>query len=447
MLVSQHYPPDSLGGVELYSQRLETALTRAGDTVSIVARRPLATPTFPQPIRERLPHGGVLYRLAGGYFNADRFLRHHERLERFFTEALLEEDPEVVHVNHLKSLSPHFLVIAHRLGIATVVSFHDFFFACPLAHLQKPSGDLCAGPNFGRECGRSCFAKQAAHPKFPLSTMGWGLRTLYFRRLLGLADRLVAGSRYVASYFENFGPRGTTVTVIPNGVDVEPLDPAEVAVPTPDQRGTLNLVYCGTVVPLKGSHVILEALRIAQLPSVHLLLMGQTPVPEYLQALRAKAALVPGLQLRVHGEFRPADFPILLQDRDLAIVPTLVPEAGPQVPREVLARGIPVLASRLGALPEVVAEGDNGFTFDPRRPEELAGILHRIVRDSSVAVRLREGALRTPVVTVAGHAQALRSVYQEAIADRMRNPRPQAEDLAEVNFLHRALIELGFAHP
>jgi glycosyltransferase involved in cell wall biosynthesis len=417
-----------------------------GDTVSIVTRRPLVGPGVPQPIRERLPNGGVLYRLAGGCFNPDRFLRHSDRLERFFTEALLEEDPAVVHFNHLRSLSPHFLAIAHRLAIAIVISFHDFYFACPLVHLQKPSGELCAGPHFGRECARSCFAGQAADPEHPLPPMGWGLRNVYFRRLLGLADRLIAGSKYVASYFESFGARRTSIQVIPNGVEVEPVDAAG-APTTLQQRGTLNLVYCGTVVPLKGPHVILEALRIARLPSVHLRLMGQIPIPAYLQDLQTQAAQVPGLQLEVHGQFRPAEFPVLLQDRDLAIVPTLVPEAGPQVPREVLARGVPVLGSRLGALPEIVAHGDNGFLFDPRRPEELADILGRVVSDPGVRSRLREGALRTPIVRVGDHARALRSVYEEAVRDRMRSPRPHAEDLAEVDFLHSALLGLGFSFP
>ena len=139
------------------------------------------------------------------------------------------------------------------------------------------------------------------------------------------------------------------------------------------------------------------------------------------------------------------EFPFLLGDRDFVVVPSLVPEAGPQVPREALAQGVPVLVSRLGALPETISEGDNGLAFDPRRPEELAALLRRVRQEEGLLSRLREGARRTPVVTVADHAAAVRAVYQEAGAAALREGAAPAADLAEANFLHEALVGVGFA--
>jgi glycosyltransferase involved in cell wall biosynthesis len=447
MLVSQHYPPDSYGGVENYTQRLAAELVRRGDTVSIVARRPAAEPAIPVPLQERLPNGITLYRLTGGYYNFDRFLRHHQRLEQLFTDALLTQCPDVVHFNHLKSQSPRFVEIAHRLGTPVVISLHDFYFACPLVHLQKPTGELCSGPDFGRECARTCFANQAGNSEFPNPNVGWGLRALYYRQVLGLADRLIAGSRYVASYFENMIRPRRTVEVIPNGVEVEVANGVPVTAGTEARRGTLNLVFCGTVSPVKGPQVIVEALKLAGLPSVQLLLMGQTPDADYLRQMQDQAQRVPGLMLRVHGEFQPTEFSALIQDADCAIVPTVVPEAGPQVPREMLARGVPVIASRLGALPEVVTEGENGLTFDPAQPGELAAILQRLAKDQPFVSRLREGASRTPVITVAGHADAIRAVYQEVINNMIGNRRKDTAALGEFRFLHEALITLGYSHP
>jgi glycosyltransferase involved in cell wall biosynthesis len=445
LLVSHRFPPLDFGGVERYTQGLAAELVKAGDAVGIVTRRPEASSPEPRTVRERLPDGTSLYRFVGGRrIRFDRFLDHHESLERLFTAALTEEAPDVVHFNQLLGLSPRFVAIAHRLRAAVVISLHDFYFACPLVHLQKEKGGLCAGPDGGRECARSCFPGDAHEP-----ALRWRLRTTYFRRLLNLAERLVAGSRYVASYFERFAPRHQRVRVIPNGVPAEEVEPVKAACSSPRKRGRLNLAYCGTVVPHKGIHVILDALRDADLGPAELLVLGRIPdeqgIPEYVQGLRERAAAVPGLKLCVYGAFQRAELPCLLGDVDCMVVPSVVPEAGPQVPREALARGIPVLVSRLGALPETVTEGENGFTFDPGRPAELAAILRRMVREEDLLPRLRQGALRTKVWTVSDHAEAVRSVYREAVGQLLRGGAPRQEDLTEIGSLHAALLSLGFA--
>jgi glycosyltransferase involved in cell wall biosynthesis len=443
LLVNHIFPPDSLGGVESYTQRLAADLVQAGDTVSVVTRRPEKSPQRPRILREQLPDGTLLYRIAGGNFvyeHYDRFLLYHDDVEQCFRQIMVEAAPDVVHFNHLLGHSPRIVEIAHRLRAAVVISLHDFYFACPRVHLQKPSGELCAGPDGGRECARTCFAGENAG-----MALRWGMRTAYFRRLLNMAHRLVAGSRYVASYFEEFAPHPHGVRVIPNGVAVEAVDPAMVVCSTPGERGRLSLAYCGSVARHKGVHVILDALRGADLGPVELLVIGQTPFRPYVALLREQAATVPGLNFRLYGEFKQAEFPYLLSDVDCAVTPSLVPEAGPQVPREVLARGVPVLASRLGALPEIVADGENGFTFDPSRPEQLAAILRRLLDDEDLLPRLRAGALRTPVVTMAEHTRAIRSVYRDATQDLLSNQRSRSADRLEIDFLHSALLSHGFA--
>jgi glycosyltransferase involved in cell wall biosynthesis len=352
----------------------------------------------------------------------------------------------VVHFNHLLGLSPRFIEIAHRLRVPIVISLHDFYFACPLIHLQKPTGELCPGPDSGRNCGETCFAHQRPHTALADPVLRWGLRTVYFRRLLTMAQRLVSGSEYVAEYFEKFVPGVVRVRVIPNGVPQEARGWAPRTRSTPRERGMLNLAYFGTVAPHKGIHRILEALRVADVGSVQLLVLGAIPCPhrEYARALREQAATISGLKLRVYGEFKRAELLYLLDDVDCVIVPSLVPEAGPLVPREALAHGLPVIASRLGALPELVAEGENGFTFDPTRPGELAAILRRLARDDGLLGRLRQGARDTPVMTVGSHAGAVRAVYQEAAADLLHQRPPHGADDVETRFLHEALLGLRF---
>jgi glycosyltransferase involved in cell wall biosynthesis len=441
LLATHLYPPDGIAGVERITQWLAAQLVRMGDTVSIVTRRDGDAPSAPRMVRERQRDGAAVYRFDGGERPMDRFLLHHERLEDLFTTVLLEEVPDVVHLNHLFGLSPRFIEIAHRHRAAVIVTLHDFFFACPLVQLLKqPSGDVCDGPDGGRECARSCFAHQGAD-----ANLRWGLRAAYFRRLLGTAERVISPSRYMGSFFERFGVDPGRLHIFPNGIPFDPAEGANPDRPTPVQKGALDLVFFGTVVPHKGPHVILEALRIARLGSVTLTLLGQVPSQHrvYGQDLREQAAHIPGLKFRMYGTYQPHELRCLLQEMDCAIVPSQWPETFGLVTQEALVRGIPLLASRLGGLPEIVAEGENGFTFEYNRPEELAAILRRLAEDDDLVRRLRAGARRSPVLTMAQHTGAVRTVYQSALEDFAGHGRADEGAAEELAFLHAALLNLG----
>jgi glycosyltransferase involved in cell wall biosynthesis len=421
---------------------LTTQLVELGDTVTVVVRRwnsASQAGTIPQPIQEELPTGVRLYRFAGGHVSLERFLDHHERLEQLFTAAIIEAAPDVVHVQHLIGLSPRFIEIAHRHGAAVVLSLHDFYFTCPLVQLRKTTGQLCAGPDGGRECARTCFASESEGAR-----LRWGLRTAYFRRLLAMAERIICPSTYLAAYFEQAGADPDRVRVIPNGISIEPPTSTPAMWSTPVERGALNLAFLGTVVHHKGVHVILDAVASANLDSVNLTVIGQALDPNYSRALRARAAAIPGLELRLHGGYDPRDLPHLLDDVDCVIIPSQVPETFSLVTREALALGIPIVVSRLGALPAAVTEGVNGFTFTHDRPEELADILTRLADDECLMHRLREGACQTPIVTASQHAQAVRAVYEEALEDLARGGATRWGDLEELDFLHWALLKHGF---
>jgi glycosyltransferase involved in cell wall biosynthesis len=442
LLVSHRFPPDSLGGVERYTQMLAAELANRGDLVSIVTRRFGRTPSVPEMVREQPADGTMVYRFVGGELHPDRFLLHHERLEQLFLDAIIEAAPDVVHVNHLIGLAPRLVEIAHRLRVAVVLTLHDFYLACPLVHLQKTSGELCRGPAGGRECARTCFAHEGED-----ASLRWGLRTAYFRRLLATVERVITPSSYVATYFRAFGVDRSRLSVIPNGISIAPLVRPVRVCGSPRAGSTLSLGYIGSVARHKGVHVILEALALTGFDAVGLTILGETPDPIYARELRERAAAIPGVQLRLYGGYEPSELPFLLDEVDCVIVPSQVPESYSLTAREALAQGIPVIATRLGALVEAIVDGENGFLFDHRRPDELATLLRRLADDDALLGRLREGASRTGVVTVLEHARAVRTVYQEAVEELVRSDDDRRADQEELCFLHSTLPQLGLATP
>jgi glycosyltransferase involved in cell wall biosynthesis len=447
MLVSHRFPPDAVAGVERYTEALAARLTAGGDAVAVVTRQPGWEPR-PALRRERLADGTAVYRLAGGDSPRERPLAHHDRLERLFELVLAESAPDVVHFNHLADLSPRFLEIALRLRAAVVLSLHDFFFACPRVTLQTRSGDQCAGPDAGRACARTCFADAPAPGGLAL-----GLRAMYFRRLLDLPQFVLCPSRYVADYFERYGADPARLRVVPNGIWVPPVAPGEPPPPTPRRRGRLNLGFFGSVVPHKGVHVIVKALaeaRLGQAAGVDVCLDVHGPIGDgqYAAELKARAAEVPRLRLELHGPYEPGRLPDLLRDVDCVVAPSQWPETFLLVAREALARGVPIAVSRLGAMPDAVAEGVNGFTFEHNCPDQLAAVLRRLVDDESLVRRLREGARASYVPGLDEHAGVIRGLYEQAVRDLARvSADPPRAGADELGFLHSALAgaEAAFA--
>jgi glycosyltransferase involved in cell wall biosynthesis len=229
--------------------------------------------------------------------------------------------------------------------------------------------------------------------------------------------------------------------VVPNGVWVERLAESNGWL-GPLERGCLSLAFLGALLPHKGLQVLLEALEKAALPAVDLAAFGTVGDPAWAREIYRRAEAIPGLRFRAYGEYGPDELPLLLADVDAVVTPSQWPETYCLVAYEALARGIPVLASRFGALPDAIDEGANGFSF--RDAGELAGILCRLATDQALVGRLRAGARDTRVFSQGEHVAAIRDIYDEALSSA-REKRPSPSDLDEIAALESTLAKLGFA--
>jgi glycosyltransferase involved in cell wall biosynthesis len=402
LLVTHRYPPDGVGGVERYVESLCGELRRAGDRVTVLTR----TPTH-WPRRPRLSSSENIFRIVGSGVRLDEPLTHTRMLDRLQERVLAEVSPEIVHVNQLIGLSPSIIPMARAMGAAVVLTLHDYYFACPLAHLEKRNGEACEGPAGGFECERVCFSFQPPDDR-------WRAREARFRSLLSVADVVAAPSESVASYFEHHTDGAVRPVVVPYGTWVRP----DASLGRARAGTTLRLAVLGTVARHKGVHVVLEALQLAALEQPQLAVWGRVDDVPYGEQLRVAAARVEDLTFEVGGEFAPGQIGDLLRDVDVVIVPSQVREASPIVPREALAHGVPVLAARIGGLPEVISEGVNGMTFDPAGADELAALLQRLAGEHDLLETLTRGARETAVRTAADHARAMRELFVGALSTR-----------------------------
>lgn len=426
LLVCHRYPPTGVAGVERLSAQLAENLTERGHAVTVLTRdQSEAPPTL--KLQREVREGVPVHSIVGSGSSFERFPVQEPALERIFERVLVEVDPEVVLVTHLLNHSPGYVSVAHRWGVPVVLALHDFYMLCPRVHLQRRSGDLCPGPEGGQACAVHCFGNQ------PDPLLRWSLRSQSFASALREADLVTAPSRYLADAFAPRRGDAKPIRIVPNGVG--PLGPVLASEPTADRP--FRLASIGVTVEHKGFQTVVDALRLASLPACEYTIFG-VALPPLSRDLLEAADGVPGLRLRLFNGFSPTHLPVLLAEADAVIVPSIVPETYSIVAREAFACGVPVIAAAIGALPEAIREGDNGWLFEPGDAIDLAALLQRLDRDRSLLRRAAAGIRPEEVTSVEEHCDLVEGLLEEAVGE----DTVEEDEGPELALMREALIDL-----
>ncbi len=213
-------------------------------------------------------------------------------------------------------------------------------------------------------------------------------------RVFETASALVAVSEEVADYLRRVADVNQKVHVVPNGVDPDrfPVS-AKSERQNPEQPFTVGFI--GTLKAWHGLSVLAEAFARLhrQNPDSRLLIVGDGTERVALANDLASRALLHAAQLI--GAVPPSDVPSWFARMDAAVAP--YPDlAGfyfsPLKVYEYMAAGLPVVASRIGQLKEVIADGVNGLLVNPGAADALAAALLRLKRDPGLRLRLGKAA-------------------------------------------------------
>jgi glycosyltransferase involved in cell wall biosynthesis len=202
-----------------------------------------------------------------------------------------------------------------------------------------------------------------------------------FRR----ADMVTATSRMLAEATAIFCPPVTKVHIIPFGVDTNAFAPS----PRTYQNKSLIIGTVKTLRPRYGiRELILAFQRIADaFPTVRLMIVGGGEQHAELQALLVNLNLENRITLT--GQVDHKYVPEYLRSFDIFVVPSLTHRESFGVAAvEASASGLPVVASQVGGLPEVVLDGKTGLLVPPGDIDALATAISRLLADSALRARM-----------------------------------------------------------
>lgn len=247
------------------------------------------------------------------------------------------------------------------------------------------------------------------------STRRWHnrLNALVEEGCFPLASRLIAVSQSLGRHLQQLGVSSDRITVVPNGVPCRQ--------PRGTRSGTSDPWVLGTVAlfrPRKGIEVLLEALALLRQDGwrVTLRAVGDFETEEYRREIER---VIERLDLRdaVTWTGFTRDVGSELVQMDLFVLPSLFGEGLPMVVLEAMAAGVPVVATRVEGVPEVIRDGRDGLLAEPGDAPDLARRMAHIISGAVDWSELRRAALdrQAEVFSDRSMAEAVAEVYREIV--------------------------------
>jgi glycosyltransferase involved in cell wall biosynthesis len=439
LLAAPHYPPRFIGGVELYTRRLAHRLRAAGHQIAVVAMERLDADQ-PEPLRvdHAFDDGVTVYRMATGKrAGAPAFVETYlqPEIEAWIGAWLARERPDVVHLHSGYLLGGAVLRAAANRSVPVVVTLHDFWFICPRATMLHPSHACCTGPETPFKCAWCLSTEQrryripeqllgasgarrlgrwfTAAPLSQLSALQERTQRIEARReallpALAGAAAVLSPSRFLREEMVRAGIDRTRIEVLPYGIEARrPLPPRSA------DSVAVRLGFLGQIAPHKGIHILVAALKHLPHRSIELIIHGDlTREPRYVREIRALAEA--NRRIVFAGPLGQGELDVLFRRIDMLAVPSVWYENSPLVIHEARRAGLPVLASRLGGMAELVRDGEDGLLAEAGDPASFAQQIDRLISEPGMLARLRQEVKPPP--TLDTEVQALIGIYERVSA-------------------------------
>jgi glycosyltransferase involved in cell wall biosynthesis len=276
---------------------------------------------------------------------------------REFRERLQRERPDVVHIHNLfPRISPSIYYACRREGVPVVQTLHNYRLLCAGAELYR-DGKVC------EECLDHGVMRGIRYGCYQGSKLGTAVLTIMVdvhrraRTWTNMVDCYIALTEFSRNKFISGGLPADRIRVKPNFV-----------LPDPGMKSGAGdyALFVGRMVKSKGVPSMLEAWE--KLSAVPLHIVGDGPCKEQIESAQQAGKLS---SVTYRGRLPRAETLAVMKKARFLVFPSEWYEGFPVTIAEAFACGVPVVASRLGAMEEIIADGVTGLHFEAGNVEDL----------------------------------------------------------------------------
>ena len=341
--VCSYYPwPPSFGGVETIVRTVASALAKKGHKVYVITT-PFDVTTGKQvsDYGAEEKDGVTIFKLRPGKIRVG-----YARFIKGLREVIERIDPDIVHAHNLH---PHLFQLAlwrknHRYKL--------------IAELHYPVIEL----------------------DFLVQKLAMPFALLGLKAVSKNIDAFIAHTELEKSWLESIGIASEKIAIIRF-----PAIPSKLLNFKADVDIMGDVLYLGRIVPRKGIHILIKALSIVKqrIPNIRATIAGSAD-PQYLKKLK-KLVKELGLENNVTflGPVEEEKKYHVIKAHRILVLPSLK-DLHPIVLLEAQALGVPVIASRVGAIPEIVRDGETGILIEPGNVLELAKAIELILTNNAL---------------------------------------------------------------
>jgi len=328
-----HFPPKEWGGTEIAAYFMAVHLAQRGHSVHVITS-----------LDEGLPHescekGFYIHRIPNIKIRiCGAFLYWYAILK-----TIRKIDPDYVHVQSLFSGMP--ALISKRL------------FKIPYAVWAQGS--------------------DVYNPK--------GLIKLTSRMVIKNADSAIALTQDMKKEMQRICDRD--IAIVPNGINMADL--LDDSVRKDEADFGRRILFVGRLSPVKGVQYLIKAMKQIhdKIPDARLIIVGDGREREMLEALSIQLGIQKYVQFG--GEVPHEKVLSFMQQADVFVLPSLS-EGFPMVIIEALACGLPIVASRVGGIPEIIMSETNGYLVEARDTETIANSIILLLQDEKLRKKISD---------------------------------------------------------
>jgi glycosyltransferase involved in cell wall biosynthesis len=348
--------------------------------------------------------------------------------------------PDIVHIQHLLYLGAGLVEEIKKRDIPVVFTLHDYWLACPQGQLLKDNNRPCEGRDsracmqcvlyqlsIGKNSFKAYYSLKRSIPE-PLLQMVkrlyWGYsrfclslskkadslieaRKQYLREICSKVDMFISPSQFLCNKFSEFDIPGEKIAFCRYGFDLDRFENGEQQLP---QR--LRFAFVGNILPAKGIHLAIEAFSRIKDERAELKIYGEAVsykslVTNYARRLRKIAV---NKNISFMGGFDNKEIARIFREIDVLIVPSIWYENSPLVIQEAFAARVPVIASAIGGIPELIEDGINGWLFQSGNVDDLYGRIIRIIQNPSLIEEIRDNI--KPPKEIEQNAREMENIYE-----------------------------------
>ncbi len=275
-------------------------------------------------------------------------------------------------------------VIHYRLPVQKKNPFHIFRSALALSKIVKLENIDVIHARSRVPALIAYWASRRTHVPFITTCHGF-YSEQPFSRVMGWGKIVIVASHVIGKRMrEDFGVSHAKIRLIPRGVDLAEFKPSPEG--HPKKSGEIIIGIIGRLTPIKGHALFLKAMArvVRVIPQAKIQIIGDAPKPQYKEEMMLMAK---NLGLAHATEFLGTRYDIaqLLSKMSVLVVPSVGEEAFGRVAIEAGACGVPVVATRIGGLVDIIEHEKDGLLTPTDDPRVLADAVLRLLKNPPLA--------------------------------------------------------------